>query len=134
MRRADLRQTFWGGSSQGPVSGAWSSGPGPRKCSHPWAFLERDCKWTVTERNTRSQIRSSSHVLASCFFFTDFRALLEITAFGRRRFSQRTAGNRRVSQKLQETAEFCRNLFVPMASSLLLLTLPYFITPLPHRK
>ena len=32
VRRADLRQTIWGVSSQSPVSGVWSPGPGPRKC------------------------------------------------------------------------------------------------------
>ena len=34
VRRADLRQTLWGGSSQSSVSRIWSSGPGPRKCCH----------------------------------------------------------------------------------------------------
>ena len=32
VRRADLRQTVWGGSSQSRVSGVWCPGPGPRKC------------------------------------------------------------------------------------------------------
>ena len=31
VRRADLRQTLWGGSSQSLVS-IWSPGPGPRRC------------------------------------------------------------------------------------------------------
>ena len=31
--------------------------------------------------------------------FANFRFFLEFTAFGRRRFSQRTAGNRRILQK-----------------------------------
>ena len=36
VRRADLRQTSWGGSSQSAVSGMWSPGPGPRECCHIW--------------------------------------------------------------------------------------------------
>ena len=38
MRRADLRQTLWGGSSQSAVSGIWSPGPGPRKCCQKLAL------------------------------------------------------------------------------------------------
>ena len=39
MRRADLRQTLWGGSSQRSVSEVWSPGPGPRKCCHCFTRL-----------------------------------------------------------------------------------------------
>ena len=49
--------------------------------------------------------------------FADFRFFLGIIAFGRRRFSLKTAGNRRFSQK---TADFCRSRFVPFSLSLLI--------------
>ena len=48
--------------------------------------------------------------------FADFRLALQIKGFGSRRFAQKTAGNRRSSQ---ETADFCRNRFLPFVVSLL---------------
>ena len=48
--------------------------------------------------------------------FRRFSLFLGIPAFQRRRFSQKTAGNRRFSQ---EIADFCRNPFVPCSLSLL---------------
>ena len=62
------------------------------------------------------EIRSFSLIFAD---FCRFSLFLVITAFRGRRFSQKTAGNRRFSQKPQETADFCRNPFVPFSLSLL---------------
>ena len=39
VRRADLRRNLWGGSSQSPVSGVCSPGPGPRKCCQSWVSV-----------------------------------------------------------------------------------------------
>ena len=49
--------------------------------------------------------------------FADVRFSWEFIAFRRRRFLQKTAGNRTFSQ---QTADFCRNRFVPLSLSLLI--------------
>ena len=63
----------------------------------------------TNERN--SHVRRFSHVFALIFV-----CFMGITAFGGHRFSQKTAGNRRISQK---TATTCRNPYAPFSLSLL---------------
>ena len=56
VRRADLRQSLWEGSSQSPVSGVRSPGPGPRKCCQcsymevlqPSFWLRRCAWWSLS--------------------------------------------------------------------------------------
>ena len=80
--------------------------------------FSRGIRRDKTKRDERSQIRGFSQIFAD---FSRFSLFLGITAFRRRRFSQKTAGNRWFSQ---ETADFrrfsqkpvCPIQFVPLSS------------------
>ena len=70
--------------------------------------------------SSRGSKRDKFAVLFAVFLLADFcrfSLFLGIIAFGRRRFSQETADFRR---KLQKTADFYRNRFVPFSLSLLI--------------
>ena len=85
MRRADLRQTLWGGSSQSPVSGIWSPGPGPRKCGHPLktlTSLNKEGRPFFLSDNSISSYPSVSSLSDYCIGCPEGYFSLAIIAFG----------------------------------------------------
>ena len=81
----------------------------PKRCADAET---RKWKWCRESAGTKRDKLKGTNARNSLIFadFCCFSLFLGITAFWRRRFSQKTAGNRRFSQK---TADFCRNPFVP---------------------
>ena len=89
-------------------------------------------QWLFSRGIKRDKLQGTSGAKFAVFrtfslIFVDFRFSWKLQHCGSAEFSQKTAGNRRFSQ---ETADFCRNPFVPFSLSLLIP--PYLYLPLPH--